>query len=174
MASTQQLYELQVELYAGPVTEEFAEKNPRVERTILIRGQQKLADLHDAIFQAFDRWDEHLYEFQIGSKQPMEPRARRYGPRVAIESPFDDGLTIDAEQTTIAMLALKLKQFFWYWFDFGDDWWHKITVAAIHDEVPKGRYPKITQRMGESPPQYIDWDEDEDEDDWEEGDEDME
>ena len=50
-------------------------------------------------------------------------------------------------------------------FDFGDDWWHQIDVVAIHDEIPTGRYPRITTRIGESPPQYPDFDEDEDGDD---------
>ena len=37
---------------------------------------------------------------------------------------------------------------FFYWFDFGDDWWHQIDVRAIRDEVPPGKYPKITARTG--------------------------
>ena len=46
-----------------------------------------------------------------------------------------------------------------YWFDFGDDWWHQINVLAIDDKVPKGKYPKVVKRIGKSPPQYVDWDE---------------
>jgi hypothetical protein len=29
--------------------------------------------------------------------------------------------------------------------------------VAIHDDVPRGRNPKVIQKTGESPPQYIDW-----------------
>jgi Plasmid pRiA4b ORF-3-like protein len=43
-----------------------------------------------------------------------------------------------------------------YWFDFGDDWWHQINVAAIDDKVPRGKYPKVVKRVGKSPPQYLD------------------
>jgi hypothetical protein len=32
-------------------------------------------------------------------------------------------------------------------------------VLATHDDVPRGRYPKVTTKTGDSPPQYIDWDE---------------
>ena len=46
-----------------------------------------------------------------------------------------------------------------YWFDFGDDWWHQLNVVAIEDEAGRGKYPRVTKRVGESPPQYIDWDE---------------
>ncbi len=72
------LYTLEVALIGGPVTEEFAEKNPIVTRTIQIRGDQTLDKLHFAIFDAFDRDDEHMYEFQIGGKGPQDPKARSY------------------------------------------------------------------------------------------------
>jgi hypothetical protein len=71
------LYSLQVLLSGGPVTEEFAERNPVVSRTIQIRGDQTLETLHDAIFEAFDREEEHLYEFQRGNR-PHDPKAQRY------------------------------------------------------------------------------------------------
>jgi hypothetical protein len=71
------LYTLEVFIISGPVTEKFARKNPVVSRTIQMRGDQTLEDLHHAIFDAFDRFDEHLYEFQFG-KGPMDPQAPRY------------------------------------------------------------------------------------------------
>jgi hypothetical protein len=73
-----QLYTLEVCLLSGPVTEKFAKKNSTVSRTIQIRGDQTLERLHQAIFQAFGRWEQHMYEFQIGGKGPMDPKARRY------------------------------------------------------------------------------------------------
>ena len=71
------LYTLEVFLISGPITEKFAKKNPVVSRTIQIRGDQTLEDLHHAIFDAFGRWEEHMYEFQFG-KGPMDPKAPRY------------------------------------------------------------------------------------------------
>ncbi|MCX5677188.1 MAG: hypothetical protein NTX87_19550 [Planctomycetota bacterium] len=50
---------------------------------------------------------------------------------------------------------------FGYWFDFGDDWWHQINVVAIADEALRGKYPKVTKRVGASPPQYVDLDREE-------------
>ena len=35
----------------------------------------------------------------------------------------------------------------------------KSCVIDIKKSTPKKRYPKVTKRTGESPPQYIDWDE---------------
>ena len=71
------LYTLEVFLLGGPTTEKFATKNPVVSRTIQLRGGQTLEDLHHAIFDAFGRWEEHMYEFQFG-KGPMDPKAPRY------------------------------------------------------------------------------------------------
>src|SRR5262245_21628471 len=70
------LYVLSVFLVGGPVSEKFA--NKVVSRVIEIRGDQTLDQLHDAIFQAFDRWDEHLYEFQFG-KRPFDPDGPNFG-----------------------------------------------------------------------------------------------
>lgn len=162
------LYELGVSLSSGPVSESFVKKNRQVLRTIHILGDQTLADLHEAIFDAFDREEEHLYEFQIGGDRPMDPKARRYGLPSPIDGLYgDDKAAIDATRTTIESLGLKVEEQFDYWFDFGDDWWHQIDVLAIHEKVPRGRYPKLVGRTGDSPPQYMDWDEEtgDDEDD---------
>ena len=151
------LYEMEVALTGGPVTEAFVKANPAVLRTILIRGDQTLKSLHDAIFKALDRYEEHMYEFQIGGKGPMDPEARRYVLPMAMDDPFMDQQPAgDVTRTTIGELELKLNEAFDYWFDFGDDWWHVIEVTAIHDEIPPGRYPKITKKKGASPPQHMD------------------
>ena len=47
---------------------------------------------------------------------------------------------------------------FGYWFDFGDDWWHQISVMETEEIDAPGDYPKVIERIGESPPQYVDWD----------------
>jgi len=157
----QRIYELEVSLFSGPVTEEFAEANPVVSRTIQIRGDQTLARLHEAIFDAFDRDDEHMYEFQVGGKRPMDRKAKRY-----VLPEGDDGDSAGVvTRTTLDALGLKKGQSFGYWFDFGDDWWHQISVVAIHDGPGSGKYPRVTAKVGESPPQYPDWDEEDDDED---------
>jgi hypothetical protein len=51
-------------------------------------------------------------------------------------------------------LKLKKDDVFGYWFDFGDDWWHQINVVSVEDRTPEGDYPRVTGRVGKSPPQY--------------------
>jgi hypothetical protein len=47
------LYTLEVFLLSGPIAEKFAKKNPKISRTIQIRGDQTLEDLHYIVFDAF-------------------------------------------------------------------------------------------------------------------------
>jgi hypothetical protein len=60
---SQAVYTLEVRLIGGPVTESLVEANPVVSRTIQIAGNQTLEHPHDAIYRAFNREEEHLYEF---------------------------------------------------------------------------------------------------------------
>jgi Domain of unknown function (DUF6398)/Plasmid pRiA4b ORF-3-like protein len=153
-ASPEALYVLDVFLMDGPVTEAFIAKNPEISRIIEIKGSNTLAELHQILFQAFDREEEHLYEFQVGGSGPQDPNARRYG----LQRSLNEGLTGEASETSISSLGLSVDERFGYWFDFGDDWWHQINVVSIADQAPKKKYPRITHRVGNSPPQYADFD----------------
>jgi len=72
------IYTLEVFIISGPVDKKFIKKYPVISRPLEIRGDQTLAELHKVIFKAFDHFDEHLYEFQIGGKGPHDPKARKY------------------------------------------------------------------------------------------------
>jgi len=93
-----------------------------------------------------------------------DPRGKRYVMPFALEGPSASedhaGVTTD---TTLGSLGLEVGRSFGYWFDFGDDWYHQIDVVAIDAEAPPGDYPRVTKRVGESPPQYADWDDEDDE-----------
>ncbi len=134
----------------GPTSEKFA--NKVISRVIEIRGDQTLAQLHDAIFQAYDRWDQHLYEFQFG-KRPFDPDGPTYG--IADGSPGKQRPG-DARSTKLDDLGLKPERVFGYWFDFGDDWFHQIQVERIEQAIPTVTYPRVIKRVGKSPPQYLD------------------
>jgi len=146
------LYTLRVFLTDGPVGKKFADKE--ISRTIQMRGDQTLQVLHKAIFKAFDRWEEHLHEFNFG-KGPYD----RNGPCYTLASNTKDFMTDevtagDVAKTTLDSLGFEVGRAFGYWFDFGDDWRHEIRVEAIESVPPKGRLPKVIARVGESPPQY--------------------
>ena len=108
--SHHKLYTLDVSIMDGPMTESFLKKNKVVSRVIQIRGDQALAELHRAIFDAFDREQEHMYEFHVGGEGPMDPKARRYVLSVAMnDSSSGDKPSGDVKQTTIGSLGLQVK-----------------------------------------------------------------
>ena len=141
----------------------------RIWRRIEIPGNQSLDQLHETIFDAFDRHDPHMYSFYLtkpGSKaRDRFANAPEYTHPYAVEENSSWGYKKlhDAAETRISDLNLKVKEKFEYLFDFGDDWLHEITVEKVLDIFPKGNYPKITEKKGESPPQYQEYDEEEEE-----------
>jgi hypothetical protein len=151
------LYVLDVFLIDGPMTEEFIAHNSVVSRTIEIKGSNTLKDLHKIIFKAFDREEEHMYEFQVGGRGSQDPNARRYCLKQAFSSSGLTAPTGDVSSTSIASLGLSIDEAFGYWFDFGDDWWHQINVTNILGKEQSDKYPRITKRVGASPPQYADF-----------------
>lgn len=80
-------YTLEIQIDDGPMTEEFVERNPVVSRTIQIRSDQTLDQLHRAIFRAFERDDAHMYEFRFGDKFKVAPE-RRYVMPEALNDPY--------------------------------------------------------------------------------------
>lgn len=56
-------------------------------------------------------------------------------------------------------LELKKGQKILYFFDYGDSHEFDVTVVHINPRSEKGKYPKIVECKGKSPPQYPDIDE---------------
>ncbi|HVS35529.1 MAG TPA: hypothetical protein VMS17_08105 [Gemmataceae bacterium] len=131
------LYTLEVVLAEGPVSDEFLERNPDVSRTIEIRADQTLQDLHEAITAAFDREDDQLYSFYLGAGRKRDGKELR-------------------PAATIGELNLRIGRRLRYHFDPEDDWTHDVKVTAIGDPAPNGKYPRVARRIGQSPPQYVD------------------
>jgi hypothetical protein len=142
------LYVLSVYLQSGPVPENFPSRV--INRVIEIRGDQTLETLHNAIFEAHDRSEQHLYEFQLG-KRPFDPEGPTYGIPDPDEKKKNFG---DARSTTLDELNLKQHRVFGYWFDFGDDWFHQVEVERIEKAIPTVTYPRVVKRVGKSPPQH--------------------
>lgn len=141
-----------VELLSGPDFQ--AKKSSPVMRVIDIRADQTLDDLHHAIFDAFDRYDEHLYHFCFGSKRPYDGKGELYGVELD-EEPIFGPPVHDARVKKLGEFGFKKGDFFHYLFDFGDDWWHGITVQAVGIPAEKGcPYPLLWQAQGKSPEQY--------------------
>ena len=124
-------------------------------RRIDVRGNQTLTDLHDAIQEAFGLDADHLYAFFLSGKawdrstEYVDPRAREPGDRSA--------------RVRLDRLSLRPRQRFLYIFDFGDEWRHDIRVEKLDLKTDRGEYPRIVEEHGEAPPQYGEWDEEDEE-----------
>jgi hypothetical protein len=142
------LYVVSTFLMAGPTDPKF--DNKILQRVIEIRGDQTLEQLHEAIFQAYDRRDDRPYEFQLG-KRSFDPEGPTYrGPA----SPRGRKGTGDASKTTLDELDLKPGRVFGYWFDFDANWYHHVHIQRIEKAIPTVTYPRLIKRVGQSPPQH--------------------
>ncbi len=144
-------------------------------RVIALRGTNTLVDFHKAIFKAFNREDEHLWSFFFG--KPYKPKTRTFVSDFEFQLQVEEYEARNYERASMMKvqdLPLPKNKKFTYEFDYGDEWWHEIKFIGVEEAEPKCRYPKVVEKHGDSPPQYPDWEEDdeeEDDEDWDEDDE---
>ncbi len=121
---------------------------PDIWRIIKIKENQMLSSLHKAIFNAFDRSEEHQYSFFMSNK-PYDKENEYTSPSLDT-----DGTGRLATRIRIDSLALHLGQKFLYLFDYGDEWWHEVELISVAEKVTRSNYPKVVKKQGKSPPQY--------------------
>jgi hypothetical protein len=133
---------------------------PRIWREIELAGTQTLADLGEAIPEAFDFDDPHLWAFFLSGEPWDETTEYSLDPQ---PSPFGGRRPKAADRLRIREAPGKE---FLYIFDFGDEWHFGVKLARTSETLePGAHYPRIVARHGASPPQYPDLDEDEEDDD---------
>ena len=142
---------------------------PKLYRTIEVSENCTFDDIHDVIFNAFDRYDHHLYSFFITRKDTKNIRSIYDAPEITHPQNVEDIMGFgkrkkSTAKTRIGDVGLNEKDVFHYLFDFGDDWWHRIRVQNITETKSKKKHIKLIKSFGESLPQYPDYDEDYDED----------
>jgi hypothetical protein len=127
-----------------------------VRRRIAVRGDQTLADLHDALQDAFDWADDHLYAFWLDGVYWSRGGVEFTEPLHAHE--LGDPETRSAK-VRLGDLGLEPGQKIAYVFDFGDEWRVELTVARVEAD-DGGAYPRLLESIGEAPPQYPELEED--------------
>jgi hypothetical protein len=132
----------------------------RIWRLIALRGDQTLNDLHETIYSAFDRYDEHLYSFYfpkaLTGRERHTFRSKEYTSPIALQepNPLSDERPFNAARTRLDDLHLHVGQTFEYLFDFGDMWWHELKIVAIEPVETNENLPKVLESHGDSPQQY--------------------
>ena len=121
-------------------------------RHIQINGGDTLADLSDAILDAFGFDNDHLHAFFMDNHAWSDQDAY-----------YADGMDDDDTSYTSDAILDEMELYegrpFKYVFDFGDDWRFQCKVLKWKDEVVDE--PRVIRSVGEAPQQYGDW-----EDDW--------
>jgi hypothetical protein len=126
----------------------------RIYRSIALRSEQTLADLHGAIQDAIDWDDDHLYAFFMNG----QVHDRRY----MIAHPYLEDAPAYVDEVLIGELGLVRKHKFAYFFDYGDSHEFEVEVIDILPHAERGPYPKLVDQRGDAPPQY-DWGDEEEE-----------
>jgi len=148
------VYILRVYLVSGPYGEESV--GHEIFRTLKVRGDQTLEDLHHAIFCSYEREHDRYYEFCLGM-DPNDPEGVRYtcgeavskyGPRGLVKPGKKVGL---APLATVESLGLTDDQFFGYWFDLIEEWIHLIHVISIEPADVSVDYPLLIEKEGGLP-----------------------
>jgi len=117
---------------------------PNVWRKIQLSHLHTLLDLHEAIQDAFNFDDDHLYSFFMDAK--------RYSKN-SYESPnSENGPYVD--EVNIGELELYEGQRILYLFDYGDSWEFNIVLEKIDSSSPLPLNPKIVEKKGKAPEQY--------------------
>lgn len=114
---------------------------PPVWRRVVVPEDIMLARLHDVLQAAFGWWDCHLHEFEIGGVQYGVDDGESWGP-----PPKDE------RRVRLGSVA-KAGSSFLYWYDFGDDWRHKVVVEKVMPATPGVRYPSCTGGRRACPPE---------------------
>ena len=101
---------------------------PRVWRRFQLPLNGTFQDLHDALQAACGWEDRHLFEFRLGEN---------LGQRAFAASSADwddDDPPPEARLVTLSEILHAYKPMtFWYTYDFGDSWKHRITLLEVNE-----------------------------------------
>ncbi len=135
-------------------------KSERIWRDIEIAANQTLEDLGQAIPDAFEFDDPHLWSFfmsgrawDASTEYALEGKSSLFGLR---RSRFANRVRIG----DLALQGQAGQKEFLYIFDYGDEWHFSVKLVRVADAVERGAtYPRVVAEHGEAPPQY-EYDED--------------
>lgn len=98
---------------------ELREIQPRIWRRFRVAGLTRLGGLHTVIQKIMGWTDSHLHAFEID------------GQRFGIPDPDWPDYTRDETPISLSRLIDLGVERFSYEYDFGDRWWHEITIEHV-------------------------------------------
>jgi hypothetical protein len=105
---------------------------PAIWRRLVVPRTWHLGQLHLVIQAAFNWWNYHLHDFNIGGLRYGDPDSEDGGHERSAR-------TFDEREVRLLDFDREPGLTFAYLYDFGDDWRHTIEVEAFLalDEVPR-------------------------------------
>src|SRR3954469_20830460 len=142
--------------------------HPDVFREIEI-ASDKMADLAQAIVSAFDFEFDHAFGFYSALTGREVMRAQ---PKYEVFADMGERENSGSvKRTRVAEAFPMVGHTMLFLFDYGDDWRFVVEVIGLGEKEPKVRYPRVLRKVGRSPEQYPDWDDEAEEYRGEEADE---
>lgn len=124
-------------------------------RTLLVPENLNMRQLHFIVQEAFGWLNEHLFEFKDA----------KWRANLSVGVPDDFDMDFGGSKMRKAH-TIKLKETFlkengakgfWYWYDFGNDWWHRISFLKVSQKDLKQfkGVPLCIKAEGKCPPEDI-------------------
>ncbi len=113
---------------------------PPIWRRILV-ADCTLDVLHQVVQTAMGWTDSHMHQFEYGKDCFSDPRFEL------------DGDYYDETQVLLSDVVANGCKKLRYWYDFGDDWWHTITIEKTLKPKPIDKFPTCVKGVGACPPE---------------------
>jgi hypothetical protein len=120
---------------------------PPIRRRLQVPGNANLGWLHAVVQVAMGWTNSHLHRFVAADRMYSDPS-------FGLDEFEDDPRVFDENTTAIRNIATRAKSAFFYEYDFGDSWHHRITVEKILPPNPAaGRFAECLDGEGACPPE---------------------
>ena len=120
---------------------------PPIWRMIEIPASASFWELHVAIQDAMGWLDYHLHEFSVS----LSPAGKPFKIGIPDDEFRDDVLSGWEEPIALYFRAPGNRAIYWY--DFGDDWRHDVTLVAIEARIKGTKYPRCIAGERACPPE---------------------
>jgi hypothetical protein len=131
-----------------------------ISRDIEIESSKSLYKFAEAIVKAFDFDFDHAFGFYSGLTPAEMKRVHPQYELFADMGEADPGV-LSVKKTKVAQAFPEFGHTMLFLFDYGDDWCFRVSLLETGTKQAKVRYPRVVARQGDAPPQYPDFDEDE-------------
>ncbi len=117
---------------------------PPIWRRVEVNKDLTFWEFHRVIQEAMGWEDDHLHEFRAANRVVGMPGLE--------DELFGREPALPEDTTTLGELLIRQRKFR-YWYDFGDDWWHTITIETRLPPDPAAPRAVLVAGEGACPPE---------------------